>query len=151
MSTPQAPSAAMLEQDRPPSHRVHGSEDPVPGARGVAPAADYSAEATEHWNDRGVNAESAAAAGMPRSQSGQGQTAFEDDRPLGTQPVSGGGVAIDGNEDKPMGKAGVADKIVGKTQKVVGKYTHKPELHEKGELRESGGKAAAQGEARAPH
>ncbi|KZT25087.1 hypothetical protein NEOLEDRAFT_1066027 [Neolentinus lepideus HHB14362 ss-1] len=92
---------------------------------------------------------------MPRSQSGQGKSAFTEDRPLGTQPVSGGGVAVGGDEDLPMGKAGMTDKVVGKTQKasspVVGKYTHKPELHEKGELRESGGKAAAQGQARAPH
>ena len=29
--------------------------------------------------------------------------------------------------------------------------THNPELHEKGELREAGGKLAAQGRARAPH
>lgn len=28
---------------------------------------------------------------------------------------------------------------------------HKPELHEKGELREAGGKAAVNGDARAPH
>jgi hypothetical protein len=35
--------------------------------------------------------------------------------------------------------------------KVVGKVTHKPELHEKGELREAGGKAASMGDARAPH
>ena len=29
--------------------------------------------------------------------------------------------------------------------------TNNPELHEKGELRESGGKAALMGQARAPH
>ena len=34
---------------------------------------------------------------------------------------------------------------------VAGKMTHNPELHEKGELREAGGKLAAQGRARAPH
>ena len=34
---------------------------------------------------------------------------------------------------------------------VTGKMLHKPELHEKGELREAGGKEAAAGRARAPH
>lgn len=79
-----------------------------------------------------------------------------------------GGVAIGGKDDLPEGKAGMADKLVGKTQKVrvpivglrisaerhlqvVGKYTHNVELHEKGELREAGGKAAVAGQARVPH
>lgn len=34
---------------------------------------------------------------------------------------------------------------------VAGKAMRNPELHEKGELREAGGKAAAHGDARAPH
>lgn len=66
----------------------------------------------------------------------------------------------------PEGHANMGDKIVGKTQKVsfavvvrphlisrqvVGKYTHNPDLHERGELRETGGKAAAEGRARAAH
>lgn len=33
----------------------------------------------------------------------------------------------------------------------MGKMTHKPEMHEKGELRETGGKAAVAGNARAQH
>ena len=36
-------------------------------------------------------------------------------------------------------------------RQVIGKYTHNPDLHEKGELRETGGKAAAEGRARAAH
>ena len=85
-----------------------------------------------------------------------------------------GGVAIGGQSDLPMGHAGMVDKLVGKTQKVrsrlrpypstcssvraltplaqvAGKMTGNPEMHERGELRESGGKAAAEGMARAPH
>ncbi|KAJ7278991.1 hypothetical protein C8J57DRAFT_1059766, partial [Mycena rebaudengoi] len=63
-----------------------------------------------------------------------------------------GGVAVGGvHEDMPMGKASVADKLIGKTQKFVGKATYNFDLHEKGELRESVGKAAVMGEARAPH
>ena len=66
----------------------------------------------------------------------------------------------------------MTDKLIGKTQKVrlsptsecasrsgcadlgvqvTGKITRSAEMHEKGELREAGGKAAAMGEARAPH
>ncbi|KAF9078302.1 hypothetical protein BDP27DRAFT_1309371 [Rhodocollybia butyracea] len=70
---------------------------------------------------------------------------------MDVQPTSAGGVAVRGNADLPEGKASMMDKIVGKTQKVVGKATNKPQMHEKGELRETGGKAAAQGEARALH
>lgn len=78
-----------------------------------------------------------------------------------------GGVAIGGESDLPEGNAGFGDKMIGKTQKVdssphymfmylqrlkvFGKYTHNPEMHEKGELRETGGKAAAHGQARAAH
>lgn len=37
------------------------------------------------------------------------------------------------------------------SSQVIGKYTYNPELHERGELRETGGKAAAEGRARAAH
>jgi len=81
-------------------------------------------------------------------------------RPLGTKSVPAGGVARDANEnlgnsgtgeELPAGKAGLADKIVGKVEKVTGKLKKDPELQEKGELREAGGKGAATGDARAPH
>ncbi|KIL64560.1 hypothetical protein M378DRAFT_163009 [Amanita muscaria Koide BX008] len=72
-------------------------------------------------------------------------------RPLDVKPTAQGGVAIGGQSDLPLGHADMGDKIIGKTQKVMGKMTKNPELHEKGELRESGGKAAAHGQARAPH
>ncbi|KAJ3572199.1 hypothetical protein NP233_g3244 [Leucocoprinus birnbaumii] len=63
------------------------------------------------------------------------------DRPLGVQPAREGGVALGGrqNEELPMGKAGLGDKVIGKTQKVMGKMSNNPEMHEKGELREAGG------------
>ncbi|EJD43646.1 hypothetical protein AURDEDRAFT_32072, partial [Auricularia subglabra TFB-10046 SS5] len=80
-----------------------------------------------------------------------GANAFKGERPLGVQPVQEGGVAIDGREGLPEGKATAMDKVVGKTQKVVGKMTKNWDMHEKGELRETGGKMAAAGEARAPH
>ncbi|KAI9568739.1 hypothetical protein HD554DRAFT_2172214 [Boletus coccyginus] len=91
--------------------------------------------------------------GSPSQDQGspQRRTAFNSERPLAVSPVSEGGVAIGGQPGLSEGHASIGDKIVGKTQKVIGKYTHNPELHEKGELRETGGKAAAEGRARAAH
>ncbi|KAF7345052.1 hypothetical protein MVEN_01668100 [Mycena venus] len=148
-----------------PEHHVHKASEPLPGARGGAPAADYSAETMERlpssvWqNDdasqptREISESQTARPELPeRSNSATGRTAFSGERPLNTEPHPEGGVAIDGGrEGMPMGKASAADKLIGKAQKVVGKMTNKPELHEKGELREAGGKAAAMGDARAPH
>jgi hypothetical protein len=67
-------------------------------------------------------------------------------------PVSEGGVAVGGQSNLPASSgANFADKVIGKAEKVIGKATKNPEMHEKGELREAGGKAAAEGRARAPH
>ncbi|KAJ3808521.1 hypothetical protein F5876DRAFT_67216 [Lentinula aff. lateritia] len=162
-----------------PSHHVHGSEDPLPGAkRGGVNAIDYSAETMERtpstWNE---GTERKFAQDHPEIMGAQpehgqtqthrehhhnhhhehhdrpqeGRNAFSEQRPMDVHPTSAGGVAVDGNSDLPEGKATVMDKVVGKTQKIIGKATHKPEMHEKGELRETGGKAAARGEARALH
>jgi len=89
-----------------------------------------------------------AGAGTPPTSQ---HNAFQEERPLGVQPTSQGGVAIGGNSDLPEGHASLMDKMIGKTQKVAGKAMKKPEMHEKGELREAGGKQAALGNARAPH
>ncbi|KAJ7468703.1 hypothetical protein FB451DRAFT_1092256, partial [Mycena latifolia] len=147
-----------------PEHHVHKASEPLPGARGGAPAADYSASTMERmpssaWQDadstqptREVPEFQTTRPDIERSGSATGRNAFSDERPLNTEPHPEGGVAIDGGHDgMPMGKASAADKLIGKAQKIVGKVTHKPEMHEKGELRESGGKAAAMGDARAPH
>jgi len=155
-----------------PEHHVHDTYEPLPGAQGAAPTNDYSAATIERlpssaWKDlpqppstHAASRSSDNAADRPPQQtsasathhSESGVNAFNSDRPMNTEPAPGGGVAIDGgDDDMPMGKASMADKLVGKTEKVIGKVTKKPELHEKGELRESGGKAAALGQARAPH
>ncbi|KAF9643658.1 hypothetical protein BDM02DRAFT_3191357 [Thelephora ganbajun] len=49
------------------------------------------------------------------------------------------------------GRPNVTDKMIGKLQRAARKYMNQPELHEKGELRESGGKLAAAGEAHPFH
>ncbi|KAG7087662.1 hypothetical protein E1B28_013610 [Marasmius oreades] len=162
-----------------PQHHVHGSSDPLPGTRGADPSVDYSADTIEHggpnttWNERDERQFTTGQMGQHRDerQFGQmgetghqqmqqqqqhhaaqdGQNVFNSDRPMNVQPTAAGGVAIGGRSDLPEGHASATDKLVGKTQKVIGKMTGKPEMHEKGELRETGGKAAAQGGARAAH
>ncbi|KAF9264495.1 hypothetical protein L218DRAFT_862576 [Marasmius fiardii PR-910] len=142
-----------------PEHHVHGSSDPLPGNRGVDPSIDYRAETIEQsgpnttWNEgdeRQFAAGQTGAAGQ-RSGAHEGKTAFNTERPLNVQPSEAGGVAIGGRSDLPEGHASATDKLIGKTQKVMGKMTGNPEMHEKGELRETGGKAAAHGAARAAH
>eukprot|EP00914_Ancora_sagittata_P022598 GHVO01044861.1.p1 GENE.GHVO01044861.1~~GHVO01044861.1.p1 ORF type:complete len:177 (-),score=16.02 GHVO01044861.1:47-577(-) len=152
-----------------PSHTRHSENDVLPGAKKGGHAVDYSVETMERtpstWNERTeeqfareqpgiMGADSAQSSEQlpERQSSSQGRNAFtETQRPMDVQPTAAGGVAVGGNSDLPEGKASMMDKLVGKTQKVIGKATHKPEMHEKGELRETGGKAAAQGEARAMH
>ncbi|KII90175.1 hypothetical protein PLICRDRAFT_108103 [Plicaturopsis crispa FD-325 SS-3] len=140
-----------------PSHQVHNSSDPIPGTKGSAgPSADYSAQTIERqpssaFKDLPGTPNEQPSTGFQRTGSASGNTAYNSERPLDTRPTEQGGVAIGGRDDLPEGKAGFGDKLIGKAQKVVGKTTHKPELHEKGELREAGGKAAARGDARAPH
>ncbi|EPS99212.1 hypothetical protein FOMPIDRAFT_1030937 [Fomitopsis schrenkii] len=152
---------------RPPEHHIHRDSEVLPGARGSAPAPDYSADVTNNdrvWQDNnqrqfgagtddravmgGAQHQSAAA---PSTRAQSGRDAYNEDRPLDAQPTPAGGVAIDGRDDVPLGKASFSDKLIGKTQKVTGKVTKNPEMHEKGELREAAGKGAVTGEARAPH
>ncbi|KAL0575098.1 hypothetical protein V5O48_006874 [Marasmius crinis-equi] len=143
-----------------PEHQIHGSSDVLPGSKGVSNI-DYSAENIERsgpnkvWSE-GDEREFARDQTSATHPSGthhdtSGQNAFNSERPMNVQPTEAGGVAIGGRSDLPEGKASATDKLIGKTQKVMGKMTHNAEMHEKGELRESGGKAVAAGGARAPH
>ena len=47
------------------------------------------------------------------------QNAFNSERPLDVRPTDQGGVAIDGRGDLPEGHANMADKVIGKMQKVI--------------------------------
>ncbi|KAI0052396.1 hypothetical protein FA95DRAFT_1601771 [Auriscalpium vulgare] len=117
-------SATTLGDGRP-AHRIHNTSDPLPGARGDAPTADYTPAAIEGRNEP--------------------EPALEPDaRP---EP----NVSIGREETLPVGKANAFDKIYGKTEKVLGKVFKNSDMHETGELREAGGRKAAIGEARAPH
>jgi len=47
-----------------------------------------------------------------------GRNAFNSERPLNVKPTDQGSVAIDGRGDLPEGHANMADKVIGKVQKV---------------------------------
>ncbi|KAN0080250.1 hypothetical protein V8E55_009816 [Tylopilus felleus] len=111
---------------------------PAPGTTTADPAIRENDLASQHVQHHSVPAV-------------QERNAFNSERPLGVTPVPEGGIAIGSQPNLPKGHATTGDKIVGKAQKVIGKYTHNPELHERGELCETGGKAAAEGRARAAH
>jgi len=58
--------------------------------------------------------------GTPEFQdSSTSQNAFNSERPLNVKPTDQGGVAIDGRGDLPEGHANMADKVIGKMQKVI--------------------------------
>ncbi|KAH0834145.1 hypothetical protein J3R83DRAFT_11449 [Lanmaoa asiatica] len=125
------------------TQQLHDPSQPPPASAGTV------AEVPLQPNrDNDLAAQRTQPQGTPEVQ---GRNAFNSERPLGVTPVPEGGVAIGGQPNLPEGHANIGDKIVGKTQKVIGKYTHNPDLHERGELRETGGKAAAEGRARAAH
>ncbi|KAJ7619571.1 hypothetical protein FB45DRAFT_871705 [Roridomyces roridus] len=147
------PNDINMTNEMRPEHHVHRTDEPLPGARGGAPAADYNPDTIERmpssaWEDPSTrdtpDVTFAASAD-------KGRDAFSEERLTGVQPHDGG-VAIDGtagHDQMPTGKASATDRVIGKAQKVIGKVTHNPEMLDKGELRETGGKAAMQ--ARADH
>ncbi|KAF9018665.1 hypothetical protein BDZ89DRAFT_1139860 [Hymenopellis radicata] len=144
-----------------PQHHIHGDADPLPGTDRGANPVDYSAESMgesgrqsggEHMHRRDQQPGENFDSDFGSSNVGTApRTAFDSERPMGVQPSSAGGVAVGGRNDLPEGHATAMDKMIGKTEKVVGKMAKKPEMQERGELREAGGKAAATGQARVPH
>ncbi|KAI0270574.1 hypothetical protein BC834DRAFT_862026 [Gloeopeniophorella convolvens] len=138
-----------------PSHHIHNPNEPLPGAPGGQIAPDYSTGALsgtkkpgdfdrEPYEEQRFEEDHDAA--DPR-----GQNAFTSERPSDVKPTQSGGVARGGQDNLPVGKANFLDKVIGKTEKVIGKVTKNADMHETGELRETGGKKAAIGEARAAH
>jgi len=80
-----------------PEHQVHNSSDPLPGARGAQPAADYSATTMERAPSSAFNPNNIenpnVQTSMARSDSATGQTAFNSERPMDVQPTSEGSLA----------------------------------------------------------
>ncbi|KAI0070871.1 hypothetical protein K474DRAFT_1687280 [Panus rudis PR-1116 ss-1] len=175
-STNDYPGPNPFTTQPPPTHHIHRDSEPLPGARGASAAgansATYDTNVTndsQTWkpnNEKHFGAgtdtgavmaggqhtadfdSTGAASHGQQQRAAEGRNAFNEDRPT---PTSQGGVAVGGRDDLPESHASTTDKLIGKTQKVAGKYLHKPELHEKGKLREAGGKAAVAGQAQAPH
>ena len=89
---------------RPPEHHIHRDSEALPGARGSAPAADYSADVmnNEHvWQDNnqrqfGAGTDDRAVMGGAQHQSASapgaqsGRNAYNEERPLNVQPTSEG-------------------------------------------------------------
>ncbi|OSX64775.1 hypothetical protein POSPLADRAFT_1044230 [Postia placenta MAD-698-R-SB12] len=125
----------------PPEHHVHRDSEVLPGARDAAASANYDASLTndsQTWKDNNQRQFGAGIddcnvmAGGQHDTSGapdSGRNAFNSERPLDAS-----GVAIGGQANLPEGKATITDKLIGKTQKVTGKITRNPDMHEKGEL-----------------
>ncbi|KAG0699601.1 hypothetical protein DFH29DRAFT_983462 [Suillus ampliporus] len=158
---------AVLDTSRP-QHQLHDTSQPLPGSgsRAAAQTQDYSPANIERMSSSVIHGKNAstesddadstrATRGTgPDSQQARGNTAFTTARlvfNLCKKVLTFCGVAVGGQPNLPEGHAGFGDKVIGKAQKVAGKYTKNEELHEKGELRETGGKAAALGNARAAH
>ncbi|KAG1796983.1 uncharacterized protein HD556DRAFT_1431181 [Suillus plorans] len=169
------PNNAALNTSRP-QHQLQDSSQPLPGSgsRDAVQTQDYSPANIErmsssviHGKNTSTESDDAdstrATMGIPsagrtgpdscesESESARSNTASTNERPLGAQPTPEGGVSIGGQPNLSEGHAGFGDKVIGKTQKVIGKYTKNEELHEKGELRETGGKAAVLENTRAAH
>ncbi|KAF8574229.1 hypothetical protein K439DRAFT_1624491 [Ramaria rubella] len=155
MTTTNPTQVDLSNAQPPPTHRVHQSSDRLPAHPRDFPHEDSvgvtggtnefpegNSQVASHTNNGDI-----APFDSTTATSGHDNAT----RPLNTQPAPEDSVARGGQEGLPQGKASLTDKIIGKTEKVVGKMKKDPELHEKGELREAGGKAAAAGEARAPH
>ncbi|KAF9647215.1 hypothetical protein BDM02DRAFT_3129866 [Thelephora ganbajun] len=133
-----------------PEHHLHRDSEPLPGSNSTAYGQDQHRHAGVWENRRDIGV-TGIHQGTPEFQdSSFSRNAFSSERPLNIQSTDQGGVAVDGRGDLLEGHANVTDKLIGKLQKVTRKYMNKPELHEKGELRESGGKLAVVGEARVP-
>lgn len=115
------------QDDGPPRHHMHNSNDPLPGSH-----VDQEPAEVQQRSDKDLSQEEAALRA-------QGHNAFNSERPLDVHPVRAGkcrrpisgsitdaialaqltgGVARAGDDDLPMGKASILDKAVGKMEKV---------------------------------
>jgi hypothetical protein len=66
-----------------PEHQVHGSSDPLPGARGAPPAADYSTATMERTPSSAFDSDSIDNPyTQPNMDRATGQAAFNSERPL---------------------------------------------------------------------
>jgi hypothetical protein len=77
-----------------PEHHVHKSSEPLPGARGGAPTADYSADTMERlpssvWQDADPSQPTRETSELQTTRpdtTPSGRNAFSEQRPLNTEP-----------------------------------------------------------------
>ncbi|KAJ7584742.1 hypothetical protein C8J56DRAFT_1088477 [Mycena floridula] len=134
-----------------PAHHIHKDSEPLPGTQGHL-SVDYSAEALAHtdnatWKSMARSedphpSQHAPAVEQHAPATEQHYPAVEPYAPAVELPVPGAEPSVQFNSGGPVKKVTIMDKVVGKTQQVIGKALDKPAMHEKGELREIHGKAA---------
>ncbi|KAH9476820.1 hypothetical protein JR316_0010735 [Psilocybe cubensis] len=119
------------------SHHVHSDNEPLPGARGAAPAVDYTPDTIEH-------------ARLPPSEVGNTQDFAPHPQPHQTAPQYQQDDTSKGLPELPTehheadrsasgkSKPTLGDKLVGKTQEIAGKVMRNEGLKEKGELKKQG-------------
>lgn len=76
-----------------PEHHLHDTSEPLPGAKGAAPAFDYRPEIIEHTPSSALNENRDNELGQtnPATQKASGgNTAFNTKRPLDVRPTSAG-------------------------------------------------------------
>jgi hypothetical protein len=77
-----------------PEHHMHGSSDPLPGARGAQPAVDYSTTTMEWTPSSAFDPENIdnpnTQSNIARSGSAAGQTASNSERPMDVRPAPEG-------------------------------------------------------------
>ena len=140
------PADSFRGQSRP-EHQLHRESEPLPGSDSVVSGQDQSQDSLwENRRDTGTLPTLLATRPPPDTTFGLimdirlpgvtgirqgtpdfqdssfGQNAFNSERPLNVEPTNQGGVSIDGRGDLPEGHANVADKMIGKIQKVI--YPH---------------------------
>lgn len=77
-----------------PEHRLHDSSQPLPGARGAAPAADYSTATMERTPSSALDTDGidnmATSNNFARAGGASGDNAFNSERPTDMQPAPEG-------------------------------------------------------------
>ena len=147
-------SADSFDGQSRPEHHLHRESEPLPGSDSVASSQDQSKDSLrENRQDTGtlptllatrppihfdatfeliMGIRLLGVTGIRQrtpdfEDSSFGQNALNSERPLNVEPANQGGVAIDEREGLPEGHANVADKMIGKVQKVI--YPHSSLAH----------------------
>ncbi|KAM5543195.1 hypothetical protein V8D89_003069 [Ganoderma adspersum] len=139
-----------------PTHPPHKPAAMLPGAERRDARDDFDdgrtpqpSESSESYEKTGTSLAAPGPLAMESERlDPEGRNAWTEWQPSGVRPGESGDSA---RAEVPETHASVTDKLIGKTQKVIGKVTGNPGMHDRGELREAGDKPAARGKGRGPH